>query len=178
MTRLVLPEWLRHNRKVRLAALVFCALACADLLVFFFFFRPEVSRLREHQDRYAELRKRHAEAVLFHRQREALAGINAAIPTQKDMPLVVKELAQDARKLHLAVGSISYDIPRRGQEGLTLLSFTFPASGSYPEVKRFIYDVETSGRMLAVETIDFSTDRQTVKVEIKLLTYIRDAGEK
>lgn len=171
-------EWLKHNKQLRTAALIFCGLLCANLLAYSLFLMPEAGRLKELDGRYTELRKRHAEAVLFKKQKEALAGLKAGIPTQKDMPLLVKELGQTAKRLHLSVAAINYDIPRQSQEGLTMLSFSFPAEGSYPDIKRFIYEIETSGRLLAIEGLDLGRDQGSrVKLQMKLMTYIK-GGEK
>ncbi len=171
-----LPDLLRRHKGLRLAALAFSALACANLLASFLLYIPGTALLGERRDRYAELRRRRAEAILFDRQRAAYAGISAGIPTQKDMPLVVKELVQDARRLRLEVGAVSYDIPRRGREGLTLLSFTFPGGGAYGDIKRFLYDVETSGRMLAIEKVELSKEQKKVRFDLKLATYLRGSG--
>lgn len=134
---------------------------------------PSALTLADLASRQAALRKRHAEAVLFQKQRESYAGIRAGIPTQKDMPLLVKDLVQKARSLNLSVGSISYDIPQHGREGLSVLSFSFPAEGTYPSVKRFIYEIESSDRIIGIQELKLDSDRGRVKLQMKLVTYIR-----
>lgn len=166
-------DWLRHDKKSRTAALIFLGLLCANVLAYFLFLMPEAGRLKEREARCAELRKRVAEAVLFKKQKEALAGLKAGIPAQKDMPLLVKELVQTARRLHLSVAAVNYDISRREREGLTMLSFSFPVEGSYPDLKRFIYEIETSGRLLVIEGLDLGSDKGRVKLQMKLMTYIK-----
>ena len=111
--------------------------------------------------------------MLFKKQKETLTGLRAGIPLQKDMPLLVKDLVQTAKRLRLKVGAINYDIAKRGQEGLTLLAFSFPAAGSYPDIKRFISELETSGRLLAIEGLDLGKDQGRVKLQMKLMTYVK-----
>lgn len=171
--KIEVPDWLKASKKLRAAALVFTGLLIANLLVYFSILLPANGRLKEKEARYAELRKRYAEAVLFKKQKAAFAGIKAGIPAQKDMPLVVKELVQSAKRLRLSVGGISYDFPRRSREGLTMLSFSFPAEGGYPGIKRFIYEVETTDRLLAIEGVELGNNQGRVRLQLRLMTYIK-----
>lgn len=125
--------------------------------------------------KYSVLRKRHAEAVLFQKQKRQFAGIKAGIPTQKDMPLLVKDLVQSARRLNLKVGPINYDIPKPGSSELAMLTFSFPAEGGYPDIKRFIYETETSPRLVGIQDVKLDSEREkgSVKLQMKLITYIK-----
>jgi len=116
---------------------------------------------------------RHAEAVLFKEQKPLFAGLLAGIPAQKDMPLLVKELEQMAKRLNLAVAAINYDIPQRESGELAMLSFSFPVEGRYPDIKRFIYEVETSGRIIGIQNVTMDSNQGRVKLQMKLLTYVR-----
>lgn len=167
------PAWLRENRKLR-SALALCAgLVCANLLLYGIAIVPAAGRLAALESNYADLKKKHAEAVLFQKQKEAFAAFRAGIPSQKDMPLLVKELVQIARRLNIKVAAVNYDIPKRGAEGLTMLSFSFPAEGAYPAVKRFIYEVETSDRLVGIQEVKLDSEHGRVKLQMKLVTYIK-----
>ena len=111
--------------------------------------------------------------MLFNEQKPLFAGILAGIPAQKDMPLLVKELEQMAKRLNLTVAAINYDIPRRESGELAMLSFSFPVEGRYPDIKRFIYEVETSGRVIGIQDVKLDSDKGRVKLEMKLMTYVR-----
>ena len=111
--------------------------------------------------------------MLFQKQKKLLSGLIEGIPTQKDVPLLIKELMQAARRLHLSVDAVSSDIPTPGTSGLTMLTFTFPASGAYADVKRFIYEVETSKRLVGIQDLKLSSEKGRVKFQMKLVTYIR-----
>jgi len=168
------PVWLWENKKLRKTALACAGLGSAALLVYFLALAPSVSHLRDIEGRYAELRKKHTEALLFQKQKNLFAGFLAGIPTQKDMPLLVKDLVQTARRLKLSVAGINYDIPRRGNNEITMLSFPFPAEGSYPDIKRFIYEIETSDRLVGIQGLKFeAAEHGRVKLQMKLVTYIK-----
>ncbi|HEX9019671.1 MAG TPA: type 4a pilus biogenesis protein PilO, partial [Nitrospirota bacterium] len=165
------PEWLEVNKRLRTAILVFAGLALADLLVYFLVVSPSSAMLASTEAKYAELRRRHAEAVLFRKQKPLFAGISAGITTQKDMPLLVKEVVQTARRLNLKVEAVNYDMPSHGSGELAQLSFSFPAEGRYPEIKRFIYDVETADRFIGVQELKLDSEQGKVKLQMKLMTY-------
>ena len=165
---------LGENKKMRTAALICAGLLAADLLLYFILIAPSSARLSELEGKYSELRKRHTEAALFQKQKKAFAGFRAGIPTQKDMPLLVKELAQTARNLNLSVAAINYDIPKRGDGGITMLSFSFPAEGAYPNIKRFIYEIEITDRLVGIQDLKLDSDKGRVKLQMKLVTYIKE----
>ena len=166
--------WLRENgRQLRAAALVFAALVCINLALYFFFIAPSAARLKKAVATSAGLRMRHAEAALFNEQKPLFAGLLAGIPAQKDMPLLVKELEQMAKRLNLSVAAINYDMPQRESGELAMLSFSFPVEGRYPDIKRFIYEVETSGRVIGIQDVKLDSDKGRVKLQLKLMTYVR-----
>ena len=168
------PQWLQaDDKRLRTAALVFAGFVLADLLVYLVFLGPSRALLAGQEAKYAELRKRHAEAVLFKKQKPLFAGIMAGVPSQRDMPLLVKEFVQTARQLKLRVASVNYDIPKRAGGELTMITFSFPAEGRYPEIKRFIYDVETSDRLIGIQDLKLESEKGNVKLALKLMTYVK-----
>ncbi len=162
-----------NDKRLRAAFILFACLSSVDLTAYFLFLTPAAAWNKQADDRHAELRKRYADAVLFKKQKNELGVLKAGIPTQKDMPLLVKDLTQIARRLRLGVAAITSDIPKRSKDGLTMLSFSFPVEGSYPDIKRFIYEIETTGRMLAIEGMDVARDQNRVKLQMRLVTYIK-----
>jgi Tfp pilus assembly protein PilO len=168
------PSWLRENdKRLRGAALAFAGLLALDLLLYGVMVAPSTAQLAAWDAKYAGLRKRHAESTLFKKQKPSFAGVMAGIPAQKDMPLLVKDLVLSARRLNLAVASVKYDIPRRASGELALLAFSFPAEGRYPDIKRFIHEVETSDRLVGIQELKMDSDQGRVKLEMKLVTYIK-----
>lgn len=172
--KIKVAQWLRENSKqLRTVAIVFAVLILVNLALYFILIAPSEARLKAAEAKTAELRMRHAEAVVFNGQKPLFAGLLEGIPAQKDMPLLVKELEQTAEKLNLSVASINYDIPRRESGELAMLSFSFPVEGRYPYVKRFIYEVETSGRLIGIQDVKLDSEKGRVKMQMKLMTYVR-----
>ena len=169
-----LPEWLRDSKQLHAVIALTAVLFCTVLLLYAFLVSPAAARLSDRETHYSTLRKRRGEALLFRKQKQELAGLKAGIPSQKDMPLLIKDLVQNARRRNLSVSTINYDIPRRGAEDLALLSFSFPAEGRYADIKRFVYDVETSDRLVGIEDLKLNEgDKGRVHVQMKLVTYVK-----
>ncbi len=164
---------LKRNKRLLTAALVCAGLLFVNLLFYFAALKPVSGELEARETRYVELRKKHAIAVLFQKQKETFGRLRSGVPGQKDMPLLVKELVQTAKGLKLRVGTINYDIPKPGAGGIAMLSFSFPVTGAYPGLKRFIYEVETSGRLMGIETLELKADRVAVDLQMKLITYVQ-----
>ncbi len=171
---ITLPEWVRDNKKLRPLIAAAAVLLFIDLLLYAAVVLPSGDRLRAQETRVSDLRKRRTEAVLFRKQKQQLAGIKAGIISQKDMPLLVKELVQNARRLNLTVAPINYDIPKRSGEDLALLTFSFPAQGRYADIKRFVYEVETSDRLIGIQDLKMNEgDKGRVDIQMKLMTYVK-----
>jgi len=175
----VLPEPLRAliadpaTKRLRVTAALCAGLVALNVVVYAFAVAPAAARLTASRQQYADLKREHSEAVLFQKQKQVFAGLMAGIPAQKDVPLLIKELAQTARRLNLSIDAINSDIPTQGPGGLTMLTFTFPAAGSYPDVKRFIYEVETSSRLVGIQDLKLAAEKGRVRLQMKLVTYIR-----
>jgi len=154
--------------------MVLAGLVFLDLLVYFVLVAPSGALLSAHEATYSQLRKQQAAAILFKKQRPLFAGIMAGIPAQKDMPILVKEYVQAAKRLNLTVAAVNYDMPKRGSGELAMLAFSFPAEGRYPDIKRLIYDVETSDRLIGIQDLKLETEKGRVKLNMKLMTYVKE----
>ena len=177
ISKIKVPAWLKENSGLRNAFFVCVALFSLDVLLYFTFIVPATDGLKISHVQYSELKKRRTEAVLFQKQRQQLMGIKSGMPTQKDMPLIVKDLVQKARGLDLAVSSIDYDIPNLGREEVAVLTFSFPIEGRYADVKRFIFEVETSDRPVGIQDVKMESVQGRVKLLMKLVTYVKGRSE-
>jgi Tfp pilus assembly protein PilO len=174
------PERLRRQfagpagKRLRTATVLVIAAALLNVLIYTIAVAPAAGRLGAEQGRLAGLKRQFADALLFQKQKQALAGLNQGILTQKDVPLLIKDLVQMARRQNLAVGTINSDIPLPSNDELTMITFTVPVSGSYSRIKRYIYDVETTDRLIGIQDLRFAAEKQDVKLDMKLVTYIRE----
>ncbi len=165
---------LRRNRKLQAAALICGGLLLLNAVFLAAVVRPAAAKRAQQGSHIADLRKRYATGILYQQQRKDIGTLVASMPTQKDMPLLIKELEQAARKLGLRVGPVNYDISRKGAEGMTMLTFSFPVNGRYADLKRFVYEVETSPRLVGIESLEIRADQKgTPALALKLMTYVK-----
>lgn len=160
-------------RRLRVPAGVAAFALLLTFLVYGLAVVPAAARLRSAHEGYAELKQQHADALLFQKQKQALAGLNKGIMTQKDVPLLIKDLVLAARARNLMVGTVSSDIPTPAASGLTVLTFTVPLTGSYSGIKRYLYEIETADRLVGIQDLRLASDKSSVKLDLKLVTYIR-----
>ena len=153
--------------------IVLAGVVLMDALLYGAVLAPAAGRLAAEKDLLSTLKRQYADALLFQKQKQALAGLNKGVLTQKDVPLLIKDLVQIARRRGLAVDTINSDIPAPSAGDMTMLAFTVPLSGNYASCKRYIHDLETTDRLVGIQGVRFSSEKQKVKLELKLITYIR-----
>lgn len=161
------------KRKLAVPALLCIGIAAFDVLLTAFLVSPASARLEAARTATADLKRRNADAVLFQKQKKAFAGMANGIPSQQDVPIVIRDIVQTARRLNLAVGAVNSDIPSPGSEGMAQLTFSVPVAGSYPDLKRFIYSMETTDRLLGIQGLAWKADKGRVTLNMKLVTYIK-----
>jgi len=164
---------LLKDRKLRTAGIAVAGLVCANLLLYAFLVGPWSIQFSKLEKTVNELRKRNATAMQFQKQKQLFNEAQVGALTQKDMPLLVKEFVQTARNQHLSVSSIKYDIPPRTGGEPAMLAFSFPAEGGYSDIKRFIYEIESSHRTVGIKNIKLTAEKSKVKLDMKLITYIK-----
>ena len=77
-----------RSKRLRAATLVFAAFLVLDLVVYGVFIAPSAAVLATGEAKYNELRRRHAEAILFRNQKSAFAGIMSGIPAKLFFPVM------------------------------------------------------------------------------------------
>ena len=161
------------RKKLALPVVLCAAVAVLDLLLFILLVTPAAARLETATVATTDLKRRNAEAVLFQRQKTTFSGMAAGIPSQKDVPIVIRDIVQTARKLNLAVGAVNSDIPSTGNQGMAQLTFLVPVAGSYSDIKRFIYSMESTDRLIGIRDLSLKADKGRVSMSINLVTYIK-----
>ncbi len=161
------------RKKLAFPAALCIVIAFMDLLFISLFLIPSVDRRDAARAQIAEMRHMSADAALFLKQKEIFSGMVSEIPTQQDVPLLFRDIVRSARSANLQVGSVNSDIPTPGNVGLAQLTFSVPLIGSYPDIKRFIYSMETTDRLLGIQGLALKAEKSRVAMTMKLVTYIK-----
>ena len=101
-----------------------------------------------------------------------------ALPARTDMPAILRQLFSKATQARLAVDTGKYEINMMRSSGVARYQFTFPVTGSYPQIRGFID--ATLATMPAVALSDLVLDRKSiadgsVEAQIRMTVYTRSA---
>lgn len=105
-----------------------------------------------------------------------IAAFMKRIPGEGKLTAVVRSVFNVARNNGLAIPAGEYS-PQTVKDGdVSRYVMTFPVEGGYPNIKKFIYDVEMLRQMVAIEEITLkggSTDSEAIRLNIKISVYYR-----
>ena len=101
-----------------------------------------------------------------------------ALPARTDMPAILRQLFSKATQARLAVDTGKYEINMMRSSGVARYQFTFPVTGSYPQIRGFID--ATLATMPAVALSDLVLDRKSIAdgdvgAQIRMTVYTRSA---
>jgi len=106
-----------------------------------------------------------------------LETFREAIPEKKDFSELIGDVFALAGRAGLEIDQISYTPKELKEEQLLLYSLSFTVAGSYTQIKKFIFSLEHSPRLIVIDEISFSgardKDKEGVKMQIRLSTYFR-----
>ena len=91
--------------------------------------------------------------------------------------LIHLRLAQLARQANLQMTHVNYDPDERRKGSLARLNITMDLSGTYPAMRSFIHQLETSPEFVVIDNIELSEESEgdsQLKVKVDLSTYYRN----
>jgi Tfp pilus assembly protein PilO len=130
------------------------------------------------QNRVA-LRKMQAEYRLyesFDKGRSDLDKFKGLLPRRAEYIEVIKKVYRLAKEDGMKGSSFGTEEKEVEQEGdLVQLNFSLPVKGNYKNVRKFVYDVETSPLFLNIDHLALNADvgGGDINVTIALSTYVR-----
>jgi Tfp pilus assembly protein PilO len=176
--------FVKRNRKAQALILLLAVIIAVDAVYYVEVCRPVKleaavfdSRLSGLDIRY----KKTGDAIRryedFIKGRESLQKFKLMLASRQDYTSVIKKVYTLASKDGMEYKSFGAQTSELAQVGgLEQLSFTMPVSGSYRDVRKFIYDVETSDLFLNINTLGLATisgGSGKVGLSIGLSTYVR-----
>ena len=81
------------------------------------------------------------------------------LPNEKRMTRVVGDILSAAKRNGLVVPTGDYGAETSRETGISQYTITFPVEGRYPQIKKFIYEVETLKYSLAIEDITLTSSK-------------------
>ena len=86
-------------------------------------------------------------------------------------------LAQLARQANLQLGHVSYEPDEKRKGSLARVGITMELAGTYPAMRTFIHQLETSPEFVVIDNVELSEEAQgdnALKVRLDLSTYYRN----
>ncbi|OGR29521.1 MAG: hypothetical protein A2091_03380 [Desulfuromonadales bacterium GWD2_61_12] len=179
----MLALW-RQNRTfpVAIAALLLVNLGLFLLLVLFLAPRSEVLE-RE----YIELQARTRQGKVvesetpqerFTRMETDLESFLAIVPERSELSGLIAELYEQAGASGLVVQQVGYTPTEIPEHGLLSYALNFSLTGTYGEIKHFIFRLEQAERLVIIEQMSLSAassiDKpRQVTLNLRLTTYFR-----
>lgn len=179
------PIWLtawRLNRFLPLLIAGLFLLTAGSYLFLHFHSLPKLGAL-EHEliAQQAHLRQgrqnaeRKTPAETYRQAVADLQSFRAAIPGKNEFPKLLGEIFSLSGKAGLSIDQISYQPKEVAGQGLLRYGLAFTVRGSYSQIKRFVYSLEQSERLLVIDSLTLSGGRETgealVELRLQLATF-------
>jgi Tfp pilus assembly protein PilO len=88
-------------------------------------------------------------------------------------------LAQLARQSNLQLDHVNYEPDEKRKGSLSRVSITMELAGTYPAMRTFIHQLETSPEFVVIDNVELSEEAEgesLLKVRLQLSTYYRNAA--
>lgn len=150
-----------------------------DIGFYMFALKPKERELASLENEYQV--KRSAETELASEaagseEEEAKRGYGN-IPRWEDFTKVMGGVYNKAGSLGLLVESASYQTSSIKDSGIVKVAVAMPVTGTYDQIKRFIYELETSPRSFIIESLSLGSGRgEEGEVSLKLTIVVHFRG--
>ena len=105
-----------------------------------------------------------------------IAKFKDMLPARREMTKIIRELDNLARGSSLVIHDISYESKKTMEGDIFPISFSFPVEGKYSNVKNFIYKLESSKRLIAINDLNLgkASGKEDIRLNIKLTVYLKN----
>lgn len=114
---------------------------------------------------------------VFTQGEKDLETFRRAIPEKGELSELIGDIFALAGRSGLEIDQIGYAPKELKDEQLLLYSLSFNVAGSYVQIKKFIFSLEHSPRLIVIDAISLSgakeEQKDNVKMQIRLSTYFR-----
>jgi Tfp pilus assembly protein PilO len=113
-----------------------------------------------------------------------LAQLLALLPSSRDFSQLPLALSDEAKRNNVTLAGLSYILEKGDQMPAVKVTLKGPVTGRYEDLRRFIYHLEASDRLLFIEDLDVGQSATTEKdvkrremmtFTLQISTYIRQS---
>jgi Tfp pilus assembly protein PilO len=111
-----------------------------------------------------------------------LAQFLALLPSSRDFSQLPLAMSEEAKRDNVTLSGLSYTLDKADQLPAVKVAFKGPVTGRYEDLRRFIYHLEASDRLLFIEDLDVGQSatgekdlkrREMMTFTLQISTYIR-----
>ena len=182
---ILLAAW-RLNRRIPLFIGALILLNVLAYAIIFYVVTPRLNGLerlyieRQAQVREARLGRDGASAEnpreIFRRGEEDLGKFRAALPSRTEFTALIGEVYSLAGEAGLSIDRIGFDPEEITGRALLRYTLNFSVGGDYGQIKKFVYSLEQSDRLIAIEELSLSggkSEEGEVSLRVRLSTYFK-----
>lgn len=151
------------------------ALAVLNVLAAAFLLLPAREGRARQEDQLLDLQRRVRALQREGQSGQALAAavremeeFSRGFPPREEAVELKAELTRLARKLSLDVPAVSYVPTELKEAGLIKVTLTLGVEGPYPNIRRYLYDLEGMRRHLVIERVALRDPRGTADLQLQL----------
>lgn len=175
---LLMALW-RQNRIFPVAIAALLVINIALFLIMSLLLSPRSEQLeREYIDLQAKTRQGKVETpqARFLQAKSDLDQFRASIPERSELSRLIAQLYELSGASGLSVQQIGYTPKEIPEQRLLAYTLSFSVSGSYAEIKHFVYSLEQARRLVVIEQFSLSAapsvDKpRQVSLNLRLTTY-------
>lgn len=132
----------------------------SDTVLYLYYLRPSENALARIESEYQMKRAvRSPEIEGPAKINMELKRVYGELPRWEDFTRVMGEVYNKAERLNLVINSVSYQTSTVKDSGLVQVTVSMPVTGSYADIKRFVYDLETSPRSFIIENLSLGSGK-------------------
>lgn len=129
------------------------------------------SELSAHESRQGQDRGRGFD---YARTKEDVEKFKKRLPGEKKLTRVIGDILSAAKKNGLVILTGDYGAETSREIDISKYTITFPVEGRYPQIKKFIYDVEALRYSLAIEDLTLTSSKAldgSIGLKIRVSVY-------
>lgn len=110
------------------------------------------------------------------------ARFRALLPSLRNFSELIGDLYTLAEQCNLEISQIGYTQKEFTETGILAYALKFSLTGTYDELKRFVYGLEESGRLIVIEQVTLNATKgeegaALVSLSLNLTTYFGTEGK-
>lgn len=157
---------------------VLAILVLINIFVWFIYLPHNENKLGNELVLYKNLRQELASSKLLtfediYRMRDKLGDIEKRLRSQKDFSKLITYIFEQSMSANVDIKDVNYNFEEKKELKISKLTLQLNTEGSYNNLRRFIYKLESGTHLFQVENVKITRGLQNVTAYITLTSYLK-----